>query len=633
MNDALSHLKKQLSQGNVWEVFNYLPIGISIALDVSCENVFHNSTCSTFLRLNPFATVQRGGQTGRAAKILHNGRELAPKELPLQRSVWFGDTVKGVELEFIWDDGVTRSGIWSSHPLYDAKGIIIGGLATCEDISESRENGEQARLRQTRLEDLMQERIGDWFRADAAREQLERRLNFLTHSGPAAITVSLPVNRLTPTFISDNILVLTGHDPEDFTKVPNLFMKLVHPRDKALVDAKKEELLKAGQIEMEFRFLCKDAKYRWFRMKAVLPNGRGGKAGEIMSCWWNIDDLKKAQTKAEKATRQTGEILDRITDGFFAVDNDWRFIYINAAAQGLGFKAGKELLGRNLWDVTARAQPFYDEYRRAKKENVPVHFRGDGSLTEKRVEVHAYPSKDGLSVFFRDVTAEEMMKQMARLDQLNLVGQMAAGISHEVRNPMTTVRGFLQRFIRKKEYSENHEVFKLMIDELDRANGIIAEFLSIARQEEPNRQQANLNLIINQFGLLLGSDALEAGKNIRYQLDDVPALWLDKKEMRQLILNLVRNAMEVTPAGKSVVVQTYLDDKDVVLSVADEGPGIDEAVIDKLGTPFVTTKEDGTGLGLAICYGIAARHNATISFKTSSGGTTFFVRFSPEGAL
>lgn len=634
MDDALSYLEKQFGQGNVWGLLDCLPIGISVALDVSGENIFRNSACSTFLRLNPYDTASGGRPAGLTARILHDGRELVPKNWPLRRSAWFGETVKGVELDFVWVDGVIRRGRWSSSPLYGEQGKIVGALATCEDITERKESGGNSR-RLEQLEDLMQARIHELFAVDAARKKLEKRLEFLAHSGPAVLTVSLPVKRLTATFVSDNVRALTGYDPADFTRLRNLFMKLVHPKDKALIDSKREELLTAGQTGMEFRFLCKDARYRWFQMRAVLARERGGKAGEVISCWWQVDDRKRAEDRAEKAAQQTHEILDRITDGFYAVDNDWRFTYINPAAERLGFKAKDELLGKCLWDVTGKSQPFYDEYHRAKTENTAVHFTVHGPYVDKTVEVHAYPSKDGLSAFIRDVTAEETMKQkMARLDQLNLVGQMAAGISHEVRNPMTTVRGFLQRFVRKKEYSDSHEVFSLMIDELDRANGIIAEFLSIAKEEKPNRQKSNLNSIINQLDPLISSDALETGKNIRYQLETLPSLWLDNKEIRQLILNLVRNALEVTPAGKSVVIRTYLgDDNEVVLSVEDEGPGIDETVIGKIGSPFVTTKEHGTGLGLTICYGIAARHNAAVSFKTSSAGTTFFVRFRPETSL
>ncbi|MDR9788301.1 MAG: ATP-binding protein [Peptococcaceae bacterium MAG4] len=99
------------------------------------------------------------------------------------------------------------------------------------------------------------------------------------------------------------------------------------------------------------------------------------------------------------------------------------------------------------------------------------------------------------------------------------------------------------------------------------------------------------------------------------------------QEIRQLILNLVRNGLEAMPARKKLTISTYLEEDEVVLAVQDEGRGIGSEMLDKLGTPFFTTKEHGTGLGLAVCYSIAARHNARIEVDTGTGGTTFYVRF------
>jgi signal transduction histidine kinase len=105
-------------------------------------------------------------------------------------------------------------------------------------------------------------------------------------------------------------------------------------------------------------------------------------------------------------------------------------------------------------------------------------------------------------------------------------------------------------------------------------------------------------------------------------------LLLDENEIRQLLLNLVRNSIEAMPAGGNLVIRTFQEDSKVVLSVSDQGAGIPANILDKLGTPFITTKDTGTGLGLPICYQIAHRHNANIEINTSTEGTTFFVYFS-----
>lgn len=228
-----------------------------------------------------------------------------------------------------------------------------------------------------------------------------------------------------------------------------------------------------------------------------------------------------------------------------------------------------------------------------------------------------------------DITKRKRMeKEMVRLERLNLVGEMAASIGHEIRNPMTTVRGFLQLLKEAKENNETKEFFDIMIEELDRANAIIAEFLFLARNKVIDVEARNLNSIVNSILPLIQAGATAQDKHVELETGEVPDLFLDEKEIRHLILNLAHNGLEAMSAGGTLLIRTFIEDEDIVLAVHDEGSGIALGVLEKLGTPFVTTKENGTGLGLPVCYGIAARHGATIDVETGPCGTTFFVRFS-----
>ena len=222
---------------------------------------------------------------------------------------------------------------------------------------------------------------------------------------------------------------------------------------------------------------------------------------------------------------------------------------------------------------------------------------------------------------------KKMEKEVARLAQLNLVGEIAAGIGHEIRNPMTTVRGFLQLIGSRKKYVEDKDYFDLMISELDRANAIITEFLTMAKNKPVEKKRNNLNRIIQTLSPLLESDAIKHNVQLKMDLEVVPDLLLDEKEIKQIIYNLIRNALDATPAGSTITIKTFLEPEAIVLAVQDQGPGIDPEILDKIGTPFFTTKDHGTGLGLAVCYSIANRHNADIKIETSSAGTTFYVKF------
>lgn len=234
--------------------------------------------------------------------------------------------------------------------------------------------------------------------------------------------------------------------------------------------------------------------------------------------------------------------------------------------------------------------------------------------------------QEGLIILGTDITERKQMEiEMTRLDRLNLVGEMAASVGHEIGNPMTSVRGFLQMF--KDRYGEDKEFMDLMIEEMDRANSIITEFLSLAKNKAVDLKPNSLNSIISKIFPLVQASALVQEKNIIIDSSDIPDLLVDDKEIRQLILNLVKNALESMAAGGTVTIRTFLEEEKVVLAVQDQGYEISSDLLEKLGTPFFTTKEQGAGLGLAVCYRIAARHNAKIDIKTSSTGTTFYVRF------
>lgn len=224
----------------------------------------------------------------------------------------------------------------------------------------------------------------------------------------------------------------------------------------------------------------------------------------------------------------------------------------------------------------------------------------------------------------------EQTEKMTRLDRLNIIGEMAAGIAHEVRNPMTTVRGLLQFMGNKPEFVRHKANFDLMIDEIDRANSIITEFLSLAKNRAMEFNDNNLNDIIHDIYPLLQADVMRNNCEIEASLGDIPDVSLDQSSIRQLIINMIRNGLDAMPRGGKIFISTMTDNSKVLLKIQDNGIGISPEVRDKLGTPFFTTKEKGTGLGLAICYRIVQRHAATLTVESELGkGTSFTIVFNP----
>jgi len=323
--------------------------------------------------------------------------------------------------------------------------------------------------------------------------------------------------------------------------------------------------------------------------------------------------------------------ISDIIDGKYIVVND-------ALIQTFGYSK-EEVIGK----TTAELGIFVDRFKRQDAIDI---IRRKGCLQDFETLIRCKNNKIISCIFNAkfitvqdksylltvviDVTDKRKLEQeVIRLEKLNLIGQMSVGISHEVRNPMTTVRGCVQLLMKKPEFIHQREYFELMINELDRANLILTDFLSIMKCDPWNTQNVlkNFTEVVESIKPLLEANALKKRHNLLYFMLDTPKVMINEKEICQLIFNLVLNGFDAMEAGGTLSIKTFQKDKYVVLVVQDQGTGIDNVILRKIGTPFLTTKENGTGLGLAVCYGIAHRHNAKIKVETGSKGTIFSVHF------
>ncbi len=218
-------------------------------------------------------------------------------------------------------------------------------------------------------------------------------------------------------------------------------------------------------------------------------------------------------------------------------------------------------------------------------------------------------------------------QEITRIDRLNLVGEMAAGFAHEIRNPITTIKGFLQLFREQDRYAQDRERLNLMLEELEAVNAIITEFILLSEDKALEKKRQSLNKRLKHIFPLIQAEAIEQANSVQMELGNIPHVILDSNEINQLILNLARNGLEAMSPGGQLSIKTFRSKDGVVLAVQDQGTGIAPEIMPRIGTPFFTTRADAAGLGLAKCYSIANRHNAKIDFKTDSNGTTFYVRF------
>jgi signal transduction histidine kinase len=220
-------------------------------------------------------------------------------------------------------------------------------------------------------------------------------------------------------------------------------------------------------------------------------------------------------------------------------------------------------------------------------------------------------------------------EQLRRADRLSALGELSAGMAHEIRNPLGSIKGAVE--ILKDDYSPDeakYEFVQILLKETDRLNIIVQEFLGFARPKQPEFQPADVNETIESVLTLTAQEARRAGVRVEKKLDgSIGKRNLDAGLLKQAFLNIVLNAIQAMPKGGALTVESGLRDGMVEVKIADTGTGIPEENRKKLFSPFFTTKKNGTGLGLAITYRIIENHRGRIDVASEPGrGTTFTVK-------
>ncbi len=397
-----------------------------------------------------------------------------------------------------------------------------------------------------------------------------------------------------------------------------------------------KQLVENGCVRnYEYKFRNKSGEIGYVVLTANFLDIDGEKC--ILTSLINISELRKTVKDLQKSKELFYKIFNANPLPMTISTKHGMFMEVNETFLKRHGYTREELIGViiddiNLWvDADERLKYIAEIKKKGFIENLETRIcnkSGEISLVLLSGVTIMWNNERCILTTANDITElRQYQKEIARLDRLNLVGEMSAGIGHEIRNPMTTVRGFLQLLGAKDRYAQDREYIDIMIDELDRVNSIITEFLLLAKNKAIEKKRQSLNQNIFNILPLLKADAIKQEKIIEAELGNIPHIIIDTNEIKQLIFNLVRNGLEAMSPGGLLSIKTFKENDEVVLAVKDKGTGISPEILEEIGTPFFTTKDNGTGLGLAVCYSIAQRHNAMIDIETSDSGTTFYVRF------
>ncbi|MHC0038654.1 ATP-binding protein [Pseudoneobacillus sp. C159] len=239
---------------------------------------------------------------------------------------------------------------------------------------------------------------------------------------------------------------------------------------------------------------------------------------------------------------------------------------------------------------------------------------------------HIYKNINFLVV--KDITEKiEMENRLKKSDTLNVVGELAAGIAHEIRNPMTALKGFIQ--LLQGEFNEDRSLyFQVILSELNRIDSIINEFLILAKPQVVKYSLADLTQIMKETVELLSAQAVLF--NVQFEVyyeSSLPFVYCEPNQLKKVFVNLIKNAIEVMQQGGQIRIRIEKEgEHSVHISIQDQGSGISAEKLKKLGEPFYTTKERGTGLGLMVSYKIIEEHSGRIEVESKEMvGTTFHI--------
>lgn len=359
----------------------------------------------------------------------------------------------------------------------------------------------------------------------------------------------------------------------------------------------------------------------------------------IITISWLIglqyDKMKFCVYRVNESENYYKQLIETIPDAIIIHYQD-SIIYVNETGKDMiGAQEKEEVIGRCIYDFI---NPNYKEIAKKRMEELRNKKKVTNNVEQKLarldnktiyIEISSrsiiFEGKKVILSVFKDITDKKVETEglLQKSEKLALVGQMAAGIAHEIRNPLTSIKGFLQLF--KAKYKGEEEHFNLVLSELERINLIVGEFLVLAKPTAVIFKEKDINRLIKDVVTLINTQAILC--NVQIDIDyesDIPPIFCEENQLKQVFINILKNSIEAMPDGGIIDVKINAKENDKVsIRIIDQGIGISEDRIPTLGEPFYTTKERGTGLGLMTSYAIIDRHDGelNISSKLNEGTT------------
>jgi PAS domain S-box-containing protein len=511
----------------------------------------------------------------------------------------------------------------TAAPVRDASGEIIASSSIVRDIS-----AEKAAAR--------------------ALAASEARLRTAFENAPIGMALVHPDGQ----FLRGNHVLRQMLDCTEDELLGTTFQQITHPDDLVHDLAQLRRTL-AGEIssyEMEKRYIRHDARTIWVRLSTTLFRDESGAPLYFISQIEDITQRKEIEADLAATHQHSREVLERIDDNFYALDPRWRFTYFNdAAEQSFGYTR-ETLLGQNFWDTfpLVRETLLFDTFHEAMADGQSRTIEFQYAPNDRWYEVRAYPSANGLSVFYRDVTDRKRMDEelQAALEAaqagMRAKESFLAMMSHELRTPLQAISGYADLLLA----DGNTRLTPMQTEDIEVIRGaaarmmtLIDQLLDFSRLEagrlELAAEPVALQPIIEQVQQDVAPQIAAKQLALRVELDSaLPCVLGDAMGIRQILLNLVGNAVKFTESGE-VSISATANDAGVAVAVRDSGIGIAATALPHIFEEFhqvdgaLNRRYPGAGLGLAIAKRLAEQMGGSLSVTSRLGDGSVFTLFLP----
>lgn len=556
-------------------------------------------------------------------------------------------------------DGIRFHVLVSSTPIFDKKGVFRGSSAVVTDITVKQRAEKEMKKAHDDLEQKVLERTADLnaanirltreieerIRMEAALRDSELNLQHIYDNSPVmmhSIDEQGVVCR-----INQHWLDTTGHRREEVLGRSICFLMTPESARRAFTEVLPQLLAEGHVRNVPYQFIKKDGTLMEVMLDCEMTEDPGGDRISL-SVVRDITEQNRVQREIWEAKRLLRAVVDGISDPLVMVDRDMKILMLNSAAlKYYRLPEYQVAVGHPCFEVLTEEKVLCRRCAvpSAIEEGRYVSFERKGLYDAFRIEqVVVYPVEDaavelsGGILRITDLTDKKKVdEQLIRADRLSSLGQLSAGIAHEIRNPLSGISLFadilsdLSKFDRTEQELDIIQEIKSNVGKI---NQIIKRVLDFARHGDSTLTEIDINQLLREVLMLWYSRMRNKRVKVDIRLEDsLPPIMGDAIGIQQVMNNLIQNAVDAMADGGDLTLSTvqrssaFQPDKPmVIVTVADTGPGIEADASDRIFDPFFTTKAGGTGLGLSISFQILERQGGFIYFNSEPGqGTAFTV--------